>query len=122
MTVTSLVQTNILHSHSSVRRRVLSGQKKARRFMVAVLFIAILAAGFLYVFQTNNITAEGYKIRNLQKQINELEVVNRTLQLNVSDLKSINMLQAKSETLDMVKARQIDYVSLPKSSAMLIGD
>ena len=90
--------------------------------MVAVLFIAILAAGFLYVFQTNNITAEGYKIRNLQKQINESEAINRTLQLDVSNLKSMNMLQAKSETLDMVRARQIDYVSLPKSSAMLIGD
>ena len=90
--------------------------------MVAVLFIAILAAGFLCVLQTNNITAGGYKIRNLQKQTNELEVINRTLQLDVSNLKSMNILQVKSETLDMVKARQIDYVSLPKSSAMLIGD
>ena len=122
MTVISLVQTNILRSHSSVRRGLLSEQKRARKFMVAVLFIAILAAGFLYVFQTNNITAEGYKIRNLQKQINESEAINRTLQLDVSNLKSMNMLQAKSETLDMVRARQIDYVSLPKSSAMLIGD
>ena len=122
MTVISLVQTNILRSHSSVRRGVLSEQKRARRFMVAVLFITILAAGFLYVLQTNNITAGGYKIRNLQKQTNELEVTNRTLQLDVSNLKSMNILQVKSETLDMVKARQIDYVSLPKSSAMLIGD
>lgn len=122
MTVISLVQTNILHSHPSVRRGVLSEQKRVRRFVVYILFIAILAAGFLYVLQTNNITAEGYKIRNLQKQTNELETTNRTLQLDVSNLKSMNILQAKSETLDMVKARQIDYVSLPKSSAMLIGD
>lgn len=76
--------------------------------------------GFLYVFTTNNIAARGYKISDLQKQARELESINKTLQVEVSNLKSNNILEAKSNDLNMVKAQKIEYVSLSKTSAMLV--
>ena len=88
--------------------------------MAWVLIFAIFLFGFLYVFATNNIAAKGYKISNLQKQTRELESINKTLQVEVSNLKSNNILEAKSNDLNMVKAQKIEYVSLSKTSAMLV--
>jgi hypothetical protein len=52
--------------------------------------------------------------------MNELESINKGFQVEVSNLKSINILEAKSGDLQMVKAQKIEYVSLPGTSAMLV--
>lgn len=120
MTVASLVHSNIVRSHYSNYRAGAYQNKRAKRFLTYILIFAVFACGFSYLFVTNNIAAKGYEIRNLTKQANELSSTNKNLQVEVSNLKSINALGAKSNDLEMIKAQKIDYVSLPKSSALLV--
>ena len=115
MTVASLAHSNIYRAEIRRNKRA----KKSFAFAY-VLFFVIFVCGFSYVFVTNDIATKGYEIRSLTKQANELESTNESLQVEVSNLKSVNMLEAKSTDLQMVKAQKIDYVSLPMSSAMLI--
>ncbi len=79
-----------------------------------VLVFAILVSGLFYLFQVNNITTKGYKITAFKKQINDLEDKNKALQISISDLKSINVLQIKSESFGMIKAQSVDYLALPQ--------
>lgn len=120
MTVTSLVHSNVVRSHRSVYRAEFKVQKKTRKCAACALILTILLCGCSYVFITNNIAAKGYTIQNLTKQSNELNSINKSLQVEVSNLKSISALGEKSEDLEMIKAQKIDYVSLPKSSALLV--
>jgi cell division protein FtsL len=120
MTVASLVHSNIVNSRRSSYKTGTCQSKRAKRFLTYILIFAVLSCGFLYVFVTNNIAAKGYEIRSLTKQMNELNSVNKNLQVEVSNLKSINALGAKSSDLEMVKAQKVEYVSLPKSSALLV--
>jgi cell division protein FtsL len=120
MTVASLVHSNIVRSRCSGYRTEARQDKKIKRFLAWVFIFAVFVCGFLYIFVTNNIVAKGYEIRNLTKQANELDSINKNLQVEVSNLKSIHALGAKSDNLEMTKAQKIDYVSLPKSSALLV--
>jgi hypothetical protein len=120
MTVASLVHSNTARSRCSGYRAEARQNKKAKRFLTYVLVFMIFVCGFSYVFVTNNIVAKGYEIRNLVKQTNELDSVNKNLQVEVSNLKSINALGVRSNDLEMTKAQKVEYVSLPKSSALLV--
>lgn len=112
MTVISLVQSNIIRSRSSIYKEKVLQKNKARRFLVVVLIFSIVIVLFFYILQANTITTKGYKIRDLKKQITELENENKILQVNISNLKSISALQSKIESFNMVKAENIDYVTL----------
>jgi hypothetical protein len=41
---------------------------------------------------------------------------NKILEINISDLKSINILQSKSESFGMIKVQSIDYLALPPAN------
>jgi len=120
MTVASLAHTNIVRSNSSIYRTNIGQEKKTRKFVVGVLFFVIFVCGLLYIFVTTNIATKSYKIRDLSIQINELESANKFFQVEVSNLKSVNILESKGSELQMVKAQKVEYVSLPRASALLI--
>lgn len=119
MTVISLVQSNIVRFHSSLYKGEVSQKNKARKLLAMVLIGCIIIASLLYILQVNSIASQGFKIRDLKKQINELENRNKTLQVNISNLKSIGNLQSKTETFNMVKAQSIEYVTLPPVSVVV---
>jgi hypothetical protein len=116
MTVATLAHISIGRSRSA---REVYPTNKTKRCLAGILITAILASGFLYVFLTNNIAARDYRIRELQEMVKELRATNTSLQIEVSNLKSFNILEMSSENSEMVKSEKVDYVSLPKSSAML---
>jgi len=115
MTVISLVHSNIIRSQSSVCEEK-SQKIKTKKLLVLVLLFIILLSGFFYILQVNSMATKGYKITALKKQINDLEDKNKVLQINISDLKSINILQLKSESFGMMKAQAIEYLALPPAN------
>ena len=113
MTVISLVHANIIHSQSSISKEGCSKQAKTRKLLVVFLLSGILLVGLFYVLQVNSITSNGYQIRNLKKQQVELEDKTNTLEITISDLKSVNFLESKTESFGMVKAQNIEYLAIP---------
>lgn len=112
MTVTSLVQSNIIRSRSSIYKEGKNQREKARKFLAMILIFAMITVMILYVLQVTSIAAKGYEIRGLKKRIAQIEEKNKALQVNISNLKSVNSLQSKTETFNMVKAEEIEYVIL----------
>jgi len=103
MTVISLAHSNICRSQAHACKES-SPKIKAKKILVIILIFAIGLFGLVYILQVNSITSSGYKIKSLKKQLNELDGQNKTLQITISDLKSINVLQSKSESFGMMKA------------------
>ena len=82
------------------------------------LVFSIVVCGFLYVLQTSSSTAKGYRIRTLKNQFNELSEINKTFQINISNLKSVNFLQSKTEGLKMVQIQVhgVEYLAFPSAN------
>lgn len=118
MTVISLAQSHIIRHRSSAFKKEAFQKNKVRKFLAILLIFFIVATIFFYILQVNTIAAKGYKIRGLKKRIDELQNKNKLLQVNVSNLKSIHVLQSKTESFDMVKAQSVEYVDLPTTSVV----
>jgi hypothetical protein len=114
MTVISLAHASIARTQPSVYRGTVRAHK-TKRLLAMFLIFSIVVCGFLYVLQTNAGTAQGYKIRTLKNQFNELNEINKNFQIIVSNLKSINFLQSKTEGLKMVQiqVQGIEYLAFP---------
>lgn len=118
MTVISLAQSNIVNRRSSAHKEQASQKNKARKFLAMILIFFILIIGFFYVLQANTIASKDYRIRGLNKQIKVLEDKNKLFQVNISNLKSMSTLQARTEIFNMVKNQNIEYVTLPLTSVV----
>jgi len=116
MTVISLAHLNIVRSRSSAHKDLSTKENKSRKILAMFLICLIAFIGFFYIAQANGATSKSYKIRELKKNIREIEDKNRGLQVGISNLKSINFLQSKSEAFDMVKAEDINYVILSSTN------
>ena len=112
MTVTSLVHSNIVRAKSSVFKQEASQKTKARKLLVMFLIFSIAVVGILYILQVNTIATKGYEIRGLKKKIGKLGDQNKVLQVGISNLKSVNALQSKTESFNMIEAEKIEYVIL----------
>ena len=50
----------------------------------------------------------------------ELEGLNKNLQVTISDLKSMNVLESKTVNFGMIKAQNIEYLALPAANAVTL--
>jgi len=119
MTVISLAHTNILRSHTFTvknTRRI----SRWRKLLIIGLVFFIVVGVFLYVLESNARTAAGYKIRTLKNQLGELNRINKDLQISISNLKSINSLEARTGELKMVQAqlRGVEYLAFPSPNGV----
>lgn len=62
-----------------------------------------------YLFQVNSISAKGFQVRDLQKQIADIRDYNDKLQLQLIDLKSSPEITGKIKNLNMVPAEKVAY-------------
>jgi len=61
----------------------------------------------------------GYKIRSLKNQLSGLGEINKGLQVDVSNLKSVNSLEVKTVNLNMIQAQGIEYLAFPPTSVVV---
>ncbi|MFZ5559346.1 MAG: hypothetical protein ACOZAL_00960 [Patescibacteria group bacterium] len=112
MTVISLAHSNIVRSQISNWKEG-SSKIKTKKLLVLVLIFSILMIGLFYIIQANTITNNGYKIRALKKDSTQLEERNKNLQISISNLKSISVLESKTESFGMIKAQNVEYLAIP---------
>jgi cell division protein FtsL len=89
-------------------------KKKTKSVSTYRLNLAIIAStlilGLVYLFIVNSLGTKGYEIRKLEKQLTSLEAEQKVMQLQVSDLQSINRIQSEAKTLNLVPATNITYL------------
>jgi cell division protein FtsL len=74
------------------------------------LLIAIVFFGILYLFEVNDLGTKGYQIRNLEQQVRQVEENQKNLQIQTSDLQSIDRIQQQAQILNFVPSTTITYL------------
>lgn len=84
-------------------------------FSTSCRFALIFFVGFfgiLYVMQTSNLSAKGYELSDLSKQIRILEQDNQKLDYDVANQQSMQNLEERVKKLQLVAASDAEYATL----------
>lgn len=83
--------------------------------LAAVAALLIIVGGF-YIFQVNQLSVLGYKIKESEKEAKILQKETVQLQLEVEKMKTASNLHEKIQELNMVESKQIGYIYTSDSS------
>lgn len=78
----------------------------------ASLVLSIVALTVFYLFMTNSVVMASYQKIMSQKNIDNLRREIRTLNLELSDKRSIGFLKKAAQDLNLVISDQIQYVKI----------
>lgn len=73
-------------------------------FLTGIFFIGNLV-------MINSVTANGYKVENVESKLLELQNENQNLTINLSDKQSIESLMARLDELEMVEPERVSYIT-----------
>lgn len=76
------------------------------------LVSTVVVATFLYVFQTNHVTASGYTVSQLSNQIKTLEADNRQLDVSLAQAQSIARLTNELAEKGYIPVEHVEYATL----------
>jgi hypothetical protein len=77
-----------------------------------VLILSIVVLTVFYLFMTNGVVMANYQKTMLQKNIDNLRMEIRVLNLELSDKRSIGFLKKAAQDLNLVVNDQIQYVKI----------
>lgn len=83
---------------------------KCKKPVFWIFFMSLVIGSLsLYLLQVNAIAAKGFEVRDLERQVNELEEENEKLSVRVVELKAMNGLEEKIAELNMVPIDNMVY-------------
>jgi hypothetical protein len=68
------------------------------------LFVVSVSLALTYVVQVNRSATNGYRIRDLETAINQMELDNQNMQVKLAEVRSTQNVSSKVPMLGMVKA------------------
>lgn len=71
----------------------------------------IVIFGLAYLIQINNISTQGYKIKDLEKNVAELKISKSELELAALDLQSVAKIQEKMDELGMIALTREEFIN-----------
>ncbi len=77
----------------------------------AILTLAAFASGFGYVMLTNATAAEGFAIKGLQKQLDQLQTSNQQLDVKAADLRALSAVDRSTASLGLQPVDHVDYIT-----------
>lgn len=86
--------------------RFLSSQKSWR----ALLVLGIVAVSFSYLVTVVSISTHGYKIKDLERRIEDLKLENKKLNLKAAQMQAPQRIEAWVRESGMVAATSVQYV------------
>ncbi|MFA5047738.1 MAG: hypothetical protein WC516_01715 [Patescibacteria group bacterium] len=89
------------------------------RLIGAIVVVLVVVAGAAYLIQTNITATEGYKIKDLEKKVAQLQTENAKLNLTYAQLQSMDNLIKKSATLKLVPVGKVEIVNAPETVVAL---
>lgn len=80
------------------------------------LSLVVLSALFIYLIQSNSLLTWGYKLKEVEKKVQETKRMKKELESKSLELQSMSVLAPKIEKLKMVEIDQAKYLSSQEKS------
>lgn len=104
---------NYSTEHHYEHSRLLRWEKMTQKISLRLGLLGVVVAGtFVYVFQVNMVTGSGYQVGQMQRQIAELQVENRQLDVQIAEASSIDRLNTMLAERGYVTMGNAEYASL----------
>lgn len=96
--------TKSRHSHRF--DKLTKGLERAK----ILIFVLLIISGLAYFWQINSLSTRGFKIKELEKDIQQLKSDNQKLELEVTNEQSMFNLDEQIKSLNMVELTQVEYL------------
>jgi len=96
------------------KKRSYSKAKKSRKRNITFLLIfSIVLFSIIYITQANSLATGGYKLQEYKHKLTELQTNHTNLKLKLSEIRSLQYLEQRVESLDMkaLSGVEIRYLS-----------
>ena len=78
----------------------------------------MILTGALYIWQVNVSTSQGYVMRDIEKNIENLEHENEQLQQQIASLRSVDSVMTRTQMLGLVPLEEVFYMPSDESMAV----
>jgi len=102
-----------VYSWQRATKRKINTEKKSIKGFVnsTVLIVALLlVCGAIYLYSINSSAVKGYQVRQVEKEIQELEKQNEDLKIREAELKSLYHVEESSKNMNMEDLKNISYI------------
>lgn len=106
-------QTAVFSSTHGITRRI-SVRAWLTDHVVALNIVSLVVVGVLvatYIVQVNASISQGYQIRELENQLDELSLMNQNLELETRKSQSLDHVAKSVKMLGFVQAEMPNYIS-----------
>ena len=84
--------------------------KKSRGFSGALIIVFLIAVIGGYIFVANNMTAKGFKVRELENKLQALKDQNEKFKVIVAESQAVGSIREKISSTQMVPVDKFDYL------------
>ncbi|MBI2990226.1 MAG: hypothetical protein HYY51_03515 [Candidatus Magasanikbacteria bacterium] len=106
-----------------LKKKTTLREKKMRlkRFMYSVSFrvsilFCVFVFSFFYIWQTNSVSTKGYEMSELEENIQDLRRENREIEVRIAENTSMEAIQRRLKSMNLVPAGKIVYLVQSKPS------
>jgi hypothetical protein len=92
------------------RRKVSGSGSLSVKTLNLSLLCGIALFGLVYLFQVNAMGTKGYDIRGLEQQVREVQEQQKNLQMEASNLQSIDLIETHAKQLNFVPSTNVTYL------------
>lgn len=84
-------------------------------FIVALF---VVMAAVIYMYSVNSSAVKGYRFKNIESQLKDLEKENKGLEIKEAELKSLRHIEEASQQLNLTDLKSISYIEEKSPVAM----
>jgi len=95
-----------------------SGRKAISPLVHVGFLLLMIVGGIFYLVEVNATSTQGFQIRSLQNQVDQLESIQKELEFRQADVSSLNALQEKSGELNLVAVQRVESLDGSGSLAL----
>lgn len=97
--------------------RITTGNLNTRLFLLNKIICGLIIAGGCYfVMSINDLSVKGFILEELKTQKAAIYRDNNNLELRIAELESSDNLRRRAESLKMVKAEKLEYLTITSSA------
>jgi len=103
-------------------QRLLSWPKISLKSLAALGTILIISFLAFYIFQVTTVISEGYQLQSDQKKISDLSEENKILELNFTQVNSLQNIDSQIQNLGFEKVEKVDYIQILGGSVVTVDN
>jgi hypothetical protein len=107
--------TKITSSYASTVNSTVKNRRFNLRYLNIGLFISIAACGVLYLININDLTVQGFVLRDLKSQANTSASLKADNEEVVNSLQAYSSVSERTRQLNMVAVGDVEYLAVARS-------